>query len=164
MLLNVAFNNCLVISRRLMGKLAVLLVHLSWHQSWWAIPPFATMLLALFSKDASPEVCFNPFPHIDAFWRLFSRRIFENIVTKEEIAQNVQFLLLSQCFPLLVIGYPFHYRNFPLFVKICSKSSAAELQTAFWKHSDKRINCTKRAISPFATMFSTFSHRLSIQL
>ena len=37
-------------------------------------------------------------------------------------------------------------------------------QTAFWKHSDKRRNCTKRAISPFATMFSTFVHRLSIQL
>ena len=41
---------------------------------------------------------FNPFPHIDAFWRLCSRRRFENIVTKEEIAQNVQFLLLPQCF------------------------------------------------------------------
>ena len=37
-------------------------------------------------------------------------------------------------------------------------------QTAFWKHSDKRRNCTKRAIAPFATMFSTFCHRLSIQL
>ena len=37
-------------------------------------------------------------------------------------------------------------------------------QTAFWKHSDKRRNRTKRAISPFATMFSTFCHRLSIQL
>ena len=36
-------------------------------------------------------------------------------------------------------------------------------QTAFWKHSDKRRNCTARAISPFATMFSTLSHRLSIQ-
>ena len=43
-------------------------------------------------------IYFNPFPHIDAFWRLCSRRLFENIVTKEEIAQNVQFLLLSQCF------------------------------------------------------------------
>ena len=37
-------------------------------------------------------------------------------------------------------------------------------QTAFRKHSDKRRNCSKRAISPFATMFSTFCHRLSIQL
>ena len=26
-------------------------------------------------------------------------------------------------------------------------------QNAFWKHSDKRRNCTKSAISPFATMF-----------
>ena len=35
---------------------------------------------------------------------------------------------------------------------------------SFGKHCGKRRNCTKRAISPFATMFSTFSHRLSIQL
>ena len=34
----------------------------------------------------------NPFPRIDAFWRLYSRRLFENIVTKEEIAQYKQFL------------------------------------------------------------------------
>ena len=51
-----------------------------------------------------------PFPHIDAFWRLCSRRLFENII------------------------------------------------------GNKRRNYTKRAISPFATMFSTFCHRLSIQL
>ena len=69
----------------------------------------------------------NPFPHIDAFRRICSRRLFENIVTKEENAQNKQFLLLKQCFPLFVIGYPFNYRNFPFFYKICSKSSAAEL-------------------------------------
>ena len=31
-------------------------------------------------------------------------------------------------------------------------------QTAFRKHSDKRRNCSKRAISPFATMFSNLSH------
>ena len=40
----------------------------------------------------------NPFPHIDAFWRLCSRQLFENIVTKEEIAQNKQFLLLTNVF------------------------------------------------------------------
>ena len=28
----------------------------------------------------------NPFPHINAFWRLCSRQLFENIVTKEENA------------------------------------------------------------------------------
>ena len=51
----------------------------------------------------------------------------KNIVTKEEIAQNEQFLLLPQYFPLLVIGYPFNYRDFLFFDKTCSKSSAAEL-------------------------------------
>ena len=69
----------------------------------------------------------NPFLYIDAFRRLCSRQFFENIVTKEEIAQNEQFLLLPQCFLLLVIGYPFNYRDFLLFDKICSKSSAAKL-------------------------------------
>ena len=53
--------------------------------------------------------------------------VFKNIVTKEEIAQNEQFLLLPQCFPVFVIGYPFNYRDFPSFDKTCSKSSAAEL-------------------------------------
>ena len=37
-------------------------------------------------------------------------------------------------------------------------------QTAFRKPSDKRRNCSKLAISPYSTMFTTFSHRLSIQL
>ena len=46
---------------------------------------------------------FNPFPHIDAFWCRCSRRLFENIMTKEEIAQNLQFLRLPQCFSLFVI-------------------------------------------------------------
>ena len=48
-------------------------------------------------------------------------------MTKEEIAQNVQFLLLPQCFPLVVIGYQFNYGDFLCFDKIRSKSSAAEL-------------------------------------
>ena len=69
----------------------------------------------------------NPFPHIDAFCCLCSRWLFENIETKEEIAQNMQFLLLPQCFPLFVIGYPFNYGDFLYFDKIRSKSSAAEL-------------------------------------
>ena len=51
---------------------------------------------------------------------------FLKTVTKEEIAQNEQFLLLQQCFQLLVVGYPFNYRDFLFFDKICSKSSAAE--------------------------------------
>ena len=48
-------------------------------------------------------------------------------MTKEEIAQNEQFLLLPQYFQLLVIGNPFNYIDFLVFDKICSKSSAAEL-------------------------------------
>ena len=47
--------------------------------------------------------CLNPFPHKDAFWRLCSRRLFENMVTKEEIAQNKQFLPLLPCFQLYSI-------------------------------------------------------------
>ena len=47
-------------------------------------------------------------------------------VTKEEHAQNEQFLLLPQSVPLLVINNPLNYRDFLFIVKICSKSSAAE--------------------------------------
>ena len=42
------------------------------------------------------------FPHIDAFRRLCSR-LFENMATKEEIAPNKQFLLLSPCFQIYLI-------------------------------------------------------------
>ena len=48
-------------------------------------------------------------------------------MTKEEIAKNEQFLLLPHCFPFLVIGYPFNYRDFLFLDKIGSKLSAAEL-------------------------------------
>ena len=57
-----------------------------------------------------------------AFWKHSDKR---RNCTKR--AQNVQFLLLPQCFPLFVIGYPFNYGDFLLFNKISSKSSAAEL-------------------------------------
>ena len=60
-------------------------------------------------------------------YTLSDASVFENIVTKEEIAQNEQFLLLPQCFQLFVIGYPFNYIDFLCFDKICSKSSVAEL-------------------------------------
>ena len=66
-------------------------------------------------------------PHIDASCCLCGRRLFENIVTKEEINQNKLFLLLQQCLPLLVIGYPLNYRDFLSFDKKCSKSFVAEL-------------------------------------
>ena len=40
---------------------------------------------------------------------------------------HIRSLILPQCFPLLVTGYPFNYRDFLFFDKICSKSSAADL-------------------------------------
>ena len=55
-----------------------------------------------------------------------SRRLFENIVTKEEIAQNEQFLLLSSCFQLysiIVLPFKGSFSNF--FGYVFSKSSAA---------------------------------------
>ena len=42
---------------------------------------------------------------------------FENIVAEEEFAQNEQFLLLPQCFPLSIIGYPFNYKDFLFLTK-----------------------------------------------
>ena len=42
----------------------------------------------------------NPFPLVDAFSHICSSRLLKNIVAKEEIAQNEQFLPLPQCFQL----------------------------------------------------------------
>ena len=55
----------------------------------------ASCLLQFFTMCERVKA-FNYFPHIhiDAFCHLCSRRLFENIVTKEEFAQNEQFLLL----------------------------------------------------------------------
>ena len=41
---------------------------------------------------------------------------------------------------------------------------ASAADSYFRKHSDKRRDCSKRAISSFDTMFSTFSHRLYISI
>ena len=64
-------------------------------------------------------------------------------MTKEETAQNEQFLLLPQCFPLLVIGYPFNYRDFLFFDKICAKPSAAGLM---YEGKGYTMSCEKRVI------------------
>ena len=65
------------------------------------------------------------------------------------------FLVLPVLFILTLIHQPFP--SYICFLKPMQ-------QRAIWKHSDKRRNCSERAISPFDTMFSTFSRRLSIQL
>ena len=49
----------------------------------------------------------NPFPHeYRRFLKPLQQPTFENIVTKDEIAQNKQFLLLPQCFQLFSIIKP----------------------------------------------------------
>ena len=72
-------------------------------------PILANFLAELWKDLCVVLVLIIPFPHIDAFGRICSRR------------------LLTQCFPLLVIGYPFNYGDFLFFDNICSKSSAAAL-------------------------------------
>ena len=47
---------------------------------------------------------------------------------------------------------------------IYTLSDASAADGLLKKHSHKRKNCSKQAISPFASMCSTLSHRLSIQL
>ena len=83
-------------------------------------------------------IIFNPFPHIDTFWRLCSRRLFENIVTKEEIAQNMQFLLLPQCFQLFVIGYPFNY-NIEIFYVLTKYILSVLLQNCRMRERDHLV-------------------------
>ena len=88
----------------------------------------------------------------------------ENIVAKGKIAYYEQYLLLPQCFQKLSAAKQSTAKE-----SVCGKTSYRRFltplqQTAFRKHCDKRRNCSKKAISPFATIFSTFSHRLSIQL
>ena len=63
--------------------------------------PLSYSSLAPLKSYFSMDCLINPFP--DAFRRLFSRRFFENIVTREEIAQDEQFLLLPQYFQLYSI-------------------------------------------------------------
>ena len=65
--------------------------------------------------------------HKDAFRRLCSRRLSENMAAKEEIAQNDQFLLLRLCFQTLFNSETFIYRGFPYLTQIVSKASAADL-------------------------------------
>ena len=76
---------------------------------------------------------------------------------------------MPQCFPLLVIGYPFIYRDFPFFDKICSKSSAAELSyegkglpfptyTKSVADDIENININIRNISINASVISEIAH------
>ena len=107
----------------------------------------------------------NPFPHIDVSWRLYSRQLFENIVTKEEIAQIEKFLLLQQCFPLLVIDNHsiimiFHFLT--KYVQSRLLQNCCMRERVKWSYGNHQLDWTnilvhlewKWAISSF-TMFST---------
>ena len=98
---------------------------------------------------------------------------FKNIYTNGGYAHNDQFVLSlfnnSSCLLAYTVGFLLYFKqedfSFPNYLLFPSYSRFLTplQQTAFWKHSDNRWNCSNREISPFATIFSTFSHRLSIQ-
>ena len=58
---------------------------------------------------------------------LLQQTTFENVVTKEEIAQDEQFLLLTQCFQIYSISMSTFRKIFHLIVEMFSKSSSADL-------------------------------------
>ena len=91
---------------------------------------------------------------MDAFWRLCSRWLFENIVTKEEIAQYKQFLLLPQYFPLLVIGYPFKYVKSRLLQNCCMRERVKGFDSARSTRSTINLfpNITASAVDDFAVI------------
>ena len=53
-----------------------------------------------FSHNVFKNLLFNPLLHRYSFQCINTRQFFENIVGKEEIARNEQFLLFPQCFLL----------------------------------------------------------------
>ena len=70
----------------------------------------------------------KPFPtYRQRFLMPMQQTTFENIVTKEEISQNEQFLPLPQCFQLLSVNIPSFIGIFYIFVYMFSKLAAADL-------------------------------------
>ena len=68
--------------------------------------------------------CLQLFP---TFLMPLQQTTFKNTVTKEEIAQDEQFLLLPQFFQLFSVIIPTNIELLCVFAFILSKSSAAEL-------------------------------------
>ena len=73
--------------------------------------------------------CLNHFPSCRRLLTPLQQTTFENIVTKVEIAQTEQFLLLSQCVQLfsVIIPFPLFIEIFNVSVQMFSKSSAIDL-------------------------------------
>ena len=174
-------------------------------KNWFEPLPVIQFLFNIFDlSDFSFSHNGCNFPAYRCFQTSLQQTTFENIVTKGEIAHDVRFLILPQCFQLysIVVLSFIGFRYFCLYVfqiiccrfcctyeKVWSlKFSAAEVTSIrekrlklpwyknhaniltlshlythfdasaaddFWKHRDKRRNCSKRAISSYSTMFST---------
>ena len=77
--------------------------------SQWAISTFVTTFSTkMFQKSSAAEL--NPFPHIDAFGCLCSIWLFQNMATKEEIAQNKHFSSCHHVFNSIQLLY-FHLKG-----------------------------------------------------
>ena len=86
------------------GSVATLIFHLFYQLFTIDNLLTAQFILTLFPYTTNQQqTTWTLFHHIDAFWRFCSRRLFENMATKEEISQNEQFLHLSPCFQLYEI-------------------------------------------------------------
>ena len=69
----------------------------------------------------------NPFPYINAFGRLCSRRLFENMAQKKKLLKTSNFSFLPPCFQLDSIIVFFSIKgNFCAFADTFSKSSASD--------------------------------------
>ena len=102
--------------------------HLVFYSAWirFNVKSRQLMFILLVLKYTKP-ICKSRLSLTKEFLRELKKTTKKTRPTLEQCVNPEQFLLLPQCFPLLVIGYPFNYRDFLLFDKICSKSSAAEL-------------------------------------
>ena len=135
-------------------------------------------MLQLFIFTVELMWSFNSFPHINAFWWscLCSRRLFKSLWQKEKSLIMSSFSNLTQWFQLYsiiiqsLIEILLYFGIYNIKV-VCCRHIVRQKRVypyphidAFWKHSDKRRNCSKQAISPFSTMFTTFSHRLYISI
>ena len=76
----------------------------------YALERFKTSFSFIYFKNM---MLLNPFPCIDIFGASAANNLFKTLW------QNEQFLNLPQCFPLLVIRYPYNYRDFLFSGKIC---------------------------------------------
>ena len=57
------------------------------------------------------------FPHIDAFWCLWSRRLLKTLWQKKKLLMMSNFSFSHNVFHFWAIGYPFNYREFPFILQ-----------------------------------------------